>query len=102
VGFAPIAGLLGDQGGRDDAADLAFVGELAVAPLATRAGFLNQDEVRAVGWQPAAEVIDSARSRPDGPEGDDLGVMFVGDIGDRDRLFMDIHSDVERARRCPG
>ncbi len=37
---------------------------------------------------------------PDGAEGDNLGTMFLGDIGDRDGLFMDIHSNVERARLC--
>jgi hypothetical protein len=28
-------------------------------------------------------------------------VTFVGDIGDRNRVFMDIHSDVTRARLVP-
>jgi hypothetical protein len=102
VGFDPLPGLLGDPGGRDDAADLAFVGDLAVEPIATRAGFITKDEGRALGVPPAAEVSDSARSRPDGPEGDDLGVMFLGDVSDGDRLLVNIQSDVKRARRCQG
>jgi len=31
-------------------------------------------------------------------EGDDLGVVIFGNIGDCDGFFMDIHSNVERAR----
>ena len=62
---------------------MTFLGERAGAPIATRAGFVNTDEVRAFGWQPTDEVIDVTVSRTDGAEGGDLGVVFVGDIGDR-------------------
>jgi hypothetical protein len=102
VGFHPIAWLFGDQRGSDDPADVAFVGAIGVEPIATRAGFINKDEVWAFGLEPADEVINVTLSRPDGAEGDDLGVVFVGDIGDGDRLFMDIHSDVEHARLVHG
>jgi hypothetical protein len=55
VGFDPIPGLFGNQGGCDDAADMAFFGEITVEPIATRASFIDKDEVRAFGWQPTAE-----------------------------------------------
>ena len=47
-------------------------------------------------------MIDVTLSRPEIAEGDDLGVTVVGDIGDRNRVFMDIHSDVPRARLVSG
>jgi hypothetical protein len=77
---------------------MAFFGEIAVEPIAARAGLIDQDELRAFGVQAMDELIDVTRSRPDVPEGDDLGVVVLGNISDRDRVFMDIHSDVERAR----
>jgi hypothetical protein len=30
------------------------------------------------------------------PRENDLGVMIFGDVGNSDRLFMDIFSDIER------
>jgi hypothetical protein len=81
---------------------MAFVGEIAVEPIATRTGFINKDEVRAFGLEPTDEVIDVTLSRPDIAEGDHLGVVLLGDTGDRDRVLMDIHSDVERARLVHG
>ena len=36
------------------------------------------------------------------PEVDDLGVVVLGDIGDGDGVFVDIQSDVKRARLAHG
>ena len=44
VSFAPIAGLFGDQRGRDDPADLACFCQVAVEPIATRAGCIDKDK----------------------------------------------------------
>ena len=98
VGFDPIPWLFGDQRGRDDPADMAFFCEIAVEPIATRAGFIDKDEVRAFGLQPTDELIDVTLSCTDVPEGDDLRVVVLSDRGDGNRVFMDIQSDVERAR----
>jgi hypothetical protein len=89
---------LGDQGGRDDPADLAYFGEIAGEPIAIRAGFIDKDEVRACGLQPPDELSDVTLPRPNVTEGDALGVVFLGDRGDRDRVLMDIHADGERAK----
>jgi hypothetical protein len=48
------------------------------------------------------ELIDVTLACTDVAEGDDLGVMFLGDIGDGNRVFMDIHPDVKRARLAHG
>jgi hypothetical protein len=48
------------------------------------------------------QLVDIALARADGAEVDDLGVVFFGYVGDSDGLFMDIHSDVERARLVHG
>jgi hypothetical protein len=81
---------------------MAFLGEIAVEPIATGAGFIDKDKVRAFGLQPTDELIDITLSRPDVAEGDDFGVVVLGDIGDGNRVFMDIHSDAERARLVHG
>jgi hypothetical protein len=101
-GFDPISWLFRDHGGRDDPTDTAFLGEIAGEPLAARASFIDQDEAWAVGVQVTDELIDVTLSRPDVPPGDDLGVVVLGHISDRDRVLMDIHSDVARARPCHG
>ena len=36
------------------------------------------------------EYIDVTLPRPDSAEGDDLTAMFLGDVGDSNRLSMDI------------
>jgi hypothetical protein len=45
------------------------------------------------------ELVEVTLPRLDGTEEDDLRGMVLGHIGDRDGLFMDIQSDLERARR---
>jgi hypothetical protein len=102
VGCDAIPGLFGDQGGRHDAADLAFCGHIAVAPIATRPSFLDQDAVGAFGLQPATQLIDSALARPAVAKGDNLGVRFLGDVGDGHGLFMNISPDGECARLVHG
>jgi hypothetical protein len=73
-------------------------GAIAVKPRATRAGVIDKDEGRALGWQPTDEVVKVTLSHPAGGEGDDLGVVVFGDRGDRDRVVMAIQTDVARAR----
>jgi hypothetical protein len=43
-------------------------------------------------------VVDIALARPDGAEGEHLSVVFLSNVGNGTRLFMDSPSDVERAR----
>jgi hypothetical protein len=52
--------------------------------------------------QLAGELIAIGMPCADGPEGDDLGAVILSDIGDRDGFFMDISSNVKRARLAHG
>jgi hypothetical protein len=75
---------------------------MAVEPIVARASCKDKDEVRAFGLQATDEVVDVTLSRPDVAEGDDLGVVVLGSISDRDGFFMDIQPDLERARLVHG
>ena len=81
---------------------MAFLGQRALEPRATRPSFIDQDEVRAFGLQPADEFIAIALSRPAVPKGDDLGVMVLGDGGNSSGRFVDIQSDIDRGRLVHG
>jgi hypothetical protein len=54
------------------------------------------------GLQLPDEFIDVTLAGTNVAEGDDLSVVFFGDIGDRNRVFMDIQTDVECARLLHG
>jgi hypothetical protein len=56
----------------------------------------------AFGLQLPDELLDVTRSCTDVAEGDDIGVVFLGDVRHGHRLFMDIQSDVKRARLVHG
>jgi hypothetical protein len=47
-------------------------------------------------------LVDIALAGADGAKGDNLGVVFLSDVGDSDRLFVDIPSDIKRARLLHG
>jgi hypothetical protein len=48
------------------------------------------------------ELIDVTLAWTDVAEGDDFGVVFLGDVRHGNRLCMDIQSDVKRARLVHG
>jgi hypothetical protein len=48
------------------------------------------------------EWIDVTLSCTDGAEGDDVGLVFLGDVRPGNRLFLDIQADVKRARLVHG
>jgi len=102
VGLDPSARLLGEERGGHDPAEVALLGEVAGEPIATGTRFIDKDELLAFGLQLPDERIDIALARADRAEGDDLSVMCFGNVGHRDRLLMDIHADVERARLWHG
>jgi hypothetical protein len=97
VGFDPIPRLLGDQGGRDDPADLALFGQVTGEPIATWPSFIDKDEVEAFGLQPTDKFIDIALSRTDVPKGDDFGVRF---LGRRKRRQWTLYEHLTRRRVC--
>ena len=102
VGCDPVARLFGNQGGGDDPADRAFFQQVAIEPVAAGARFIDEDELRTLRPQLPEQLITIALPGSDRTEGDDLRAMVLGDIGDRDRLFVDILSDIKRARLLHG
>jgi hypothetical protein len=102
VRFDPIACLLGAERGGHNPADVAFLGEIAVEPIPTRPCFIDKDQMFAFGPHFPDELVDIALARTEGTEVDGLSMVFLGDIGDCNRVFMDIHTDVERARLVHG
>ena len=81
---------------------MAFLGQIAVEPVPAGARLIDKDELFAFGRHLTDELIDVTLSCTDVAEGDDFSVMFLGDIGDGNRVFMDIHTDVKRARLAHG
>ena len=79
-------------------ADGAFFRQVAIEPIAAGASFVDEDELLTLRLQLSKQLINIALPGSDSAEGDNLCAMCLGDIGDRDRLFMHIHSDIERAR----
>jgi hypothetical protein len=68
----------------------------------TQAGVIDTDAGRTVGWPPPDEGSDVTRSRPEVAAGHDLSVVVCGDRGHSDRVWVDSHADVQRARLWPG
>ena len=100
--FDTVAGLLREQGRGNTPAAVAFCGQRAREPRAARAGCRDQDERLALGLQWPDERVDRTLPDPDRAKGDDGCPTCLGDLGNRDGRFLDIHSDVERARRSHG
>src|SRR5262249_18086071 len=102
AGFDAVTCLCRNQGGGADPADVALFHQVAIEPIAAGTGFVDEDELLAFRPQLPDKLIDITLPGPDSAEGDDLCAMCLGDIGDCTGLFMDIHSDVERARLWHG
>ena len=98
VGFAPSARLFGKQGRGDDPAGAACLRQVPLEPVAAGTGFVDEDQLRALGLEPPDKLVDITLPGPDRAEGDNLGTMCLGNLGDGDGLCMDLHSDGERAR----
>jgi hypothetical protein len=102
VGFDPIPWFFGDQRGRDDPANLAFFGQIAVEPIPTRACFIDKDEVFTFGLELTDESIDVTLTGANIPDRDDLSAVVLSDIGNGNGLFVDIQSDIDRGRLVHG
>jgi hypothetical protein len=101
-GFHPVARLFRNQGGGDDPAAMSFLGQITIEPVATRSCFIDKDEVFGLGLQFADEAIDVDMSCAGGAEVDDVRIMILRDVRHSNRLFVDIQSDVKRARLVHG
>jgi hypothetical protein len=102
IGVDVVARLLRDSSGGDAPADIACLGERAGEPIPPRTRFIDQDQRCAVGLPLPDPVVEVVLAPAKGAEVNDLGVMFVGHVGDREGLLMNIHADLERARLGQG
>jgi hypothetical protein len=102
VRFDAVTGLLRNQSRRHDPALRACFAQGAIEPVATGAGFIDEDAILSFGLAFSDEAIDVGLSRSDGPEVGDLSTVVLRDIRDRDGFFMDIEPDVQRARLAHG
>jgi hypothetical protein len=78
------------------------VAQITRTPVAAWAGVVDKDEGFGLRLARAGEVSDVDLSGADGPTGDDLGAMSLSGIGDRDGVWVDLQTDVTRARLGQG
>jgi hypothetical protein len=102
VGFHAVTGLFGNEGGRDDPADMALFRQRAIEPVATGSRFIDEDQVFGFCLQLAHELINVAWPSANGPKVDDFSVVIFGDIGHGDGVLMDIQPHIECARVIHG
>jgi hypothetical protein len=102
VGLDAIAGFLGDQGRRNDPADVPPGGEITIEPITARTRLVYEDQMRAFRLQLTNERVDVTLSGTDRAHIDDFGMVFLGHVSDCDGLLMDIQTDIERARLVHG
>jgi hypothetical protein len=102
VGFHPIARLLGDERWGHDPAEVALLRERAGELIPTWPCIIDKDQLMAFGWQLADEPGDVALTSANGAKVDGFSLVCFGNICDSNRLLMDIHADVERARLYHG
>jgi hypothetical protein len=98
VGFDAVAGLFRHEGGRHHPAVMASFCEIPVEPVATGIGCIDKDQMLSLGWHLADEVVNVTWPCADGTTGGALGSVLLSDGGHGDGRFMDISSDVKRAR----
>jgi hypothetical protein len=67
-----------------------------------RACLIDKEEMCTCGLPRPDELIEVTLACTDGAKGDDFGMGFLGDVCHGNRLFMDIQSDIKRARLWPG
>lgn len=98
VRFDPITGLFGNEGERHHPAVVAFFAQIPLEPVASGAGFRDNDEVRGLCLHLADVLIAITLADANGSQRVDLGAVSLRDIGDRDRIRVDIHTDAACAR----
>jgi hypothetical protein len=98
VRFDPIASFLRDQSGGNAPAVIAFFGQIALEPIATRTSFVDKDEAFGLRLPLPNQFIAIALTCADGAEIDDVGPRVFGGIGNRNGFFMDIQSNIKCAR----
>jgi len=102
VGCDSIPRLFRDERRGNAPADVAFCGERAVEPIPTRSCCIDKHQMRALRLPFPDALVDSALACTDSAAVEDFSLVFLRDIGDGNRVFMDIPSDVERGRLWHG
>jgi hypothetical protein len=102
VGFDAVARLFRHEGGGDAPAGGAFLRQVTREPVAAGTGCGDEDEWLALGLERSNKLVDSTLASPDRAAGDDFRAVFLGNLGDSNRRFVDIQSDRKRARLVHG
>ena len=77
VRFDAVPSLFGNEGGRDDPADMAFFRQIAIEPVATGTGFVDEDQLCGLRLHFAYELIDVTLTRPNGAQGGHLSASAL-------------------------
>ena len=94
-----IARLPRDQRRGDNVAAQALPREVPIQPVATRPGLVDEHQPRTLGLEFPDQRVDVALPRADRPQRHDLRAPLLRRIGDRDRLLVDIETDVHGLAR---
>jgi len=62
-------------------ADVPLFGQITIEPIAAGDSFVDEGEMSAFGLELADERVDVTLARAYGADIDDLGVVFLGDVG---------------------
>lgn len=98
VGLDASPRLCGEQRGGDHPAVVALFAQIPLEPGATRTGRRDDEQMFGLGMHLTDELINVTWTGAKAAEGGDLGAMILSDIGDRNRVLVNIHSDKECAR----
>jgi hypothetical protein len=79
-----------------------FLREVAVEPVPTRTGFVDEDELLGFRGARSDTRVDVALAGADGAQAHHLGAPLFRGIRHGDGLFVDIQTDVKGARLTHG
>ncbi len=99
IGLDPIPRPLRDERGGDRMAGQLLAGEIAVQPVAARAGLVGEQQAAGLRFQGADQFIDIALAGADVAEGDDLRAALFRGVGHGDGLLVHIETDIKGGAR---
>ena len=72
--------------------------QITIEPEPTGSRFADKDQLCGLRLPASEELVNVTVARATRPELDHFSAVFFGDRGHGDRVFVDIHTDVKRAR----
>src|SRR6266498_4782996 len=96
VGLDAVTRLARDQRGGDDEARQPFAGQVAVQPVATGPGLVDEHEPRPLALKLAHQGVDVALARADGAEVHRVPAIAAR-VPDYDGILVDVETDMQRA-----